>query len=135
MLPFYLLCFSEFGQVLPKQAKIGMPRAFVCLFGVANEEFRRDRCGGSRTAMTGATVTVRSLQWPQVQNGLSWSFKKNGLSSILAAWQPFQQTSLRPQIQQQQFSLLSKVSWGRLEMKSTESKNKKHKKGTSQRKS
>jgi hypothetical protein len=39
------------------------------------------------------------------------------------------------QQQQQQFSLLSQASWGRLEMKSTENKNKKHKKSTSQRKS
>jgi hypothetical protein len=36
---------------------------------------------------------------------------------------------------QQQLSLLSQASWGRLEMKPTEIKNKKHKKGTSQRKS
>jgi hypothetical protein len=35
----------------------------------------------------------------------------------------------------QQLSLLSQASWGRLEMKPTENKNKKHKKGTSQRKS
>jgi hypothetical protein len=39
------------------------------------------------------------------------------------------------QQQQQQLSLLSQASWGRLEMKPTENKNKKHKKGTSQRKS
>jgi hypothetical protein len=38
------------------------------------------------------------------------------------------------QQQQQLLSLLSQASWGRLEMKPTESKNKKHKKGTSQRK-
>jgi hypothetical protein len=36
-------------------------------------------------------------------------------------------------IQQQQLSLLSQASWGRLEMKPTENKNKKHKKGTSQK--
>jgi hypothetical protein len=34
-------------------------------------------------------------------------------------------------LQQQQLSLLSQASWGRLEMKPTENKNKKHKKGTS----
>ncbi|PVH63553.1 hypothetical protein PAHAL_2G054000 [Panicum hallii] len=39
------------------------------------------------------------------------------------------------QQQQQQLSLVSQTSWGRLEMKPTENKNKKHKKGTSQRKS
>jgi hypothetical protein len=39
------------------------------------------------------------------------------------------------QQQQQQLSLLFQTSWGRLEMKLTENKNKKHKKGTSQRKS
>ncbi|PVH37699.1 hypothetical protein PAHAL_5G062500 [Panicum hallii] len=37
--------------------------------------------------------------------------------------------------QHQQLSLLSQASWGRLEMKPTENKNKKHKKGTRQRKS
>jgi hypothetical protein len=36
-------------------------------------------------------------------------------------------------IQQQQLSLLSQASWGRLEMKPTENKNKKHKKSTSQK--
>jgi hypothetical protein len=40
----------------------------------------------------------------------------------------------KQQQQQQQLSLLSQASWGRLEMKPTESKNKKHKKSTSQRK-
>jgi hypothetical protein len=40
----------------------------------------------------------------------------------------------KQQQQQQQLSLLSQASWGRLEMKPTENKNKKHKKGTSQRK-
>jgi hypothetical protein len=35
--------------------------------------------------------------------------------------------------QQQQLSLLSQASWGRLEMKPTENKNKKHKKSTSQK--
>jgi hypothetical protein len=42
---------------------------------------------------------------------------------------------MQQQQQQQQLSLLSQASWGRLEMKPTENKNKKHKKGTSQRKS
>jgi hypothetical protein len=45
------------------------------------------------------------------------------------------QHSTAQQQQQQQFSLLSQASWGRLEMKPTENKNKKHKKGTGQRKS
>jgi DNA repair exonuclease SbcCD ATPase subunit len=39
------------------------------------------------------------------------------------------------QQQQQQLSLLSQASWGRLEIKPTKNKNKKHKKHTSQRKS
>jgi hypothetical protein len=43
----------------------------------------------------------------------------------------FQLMKIQQQQQQQQLSLLSQASWGRLEMKPTESKNKKHKKGTS----
>jgi hypothetical protein len=57
------------------------------------------------------------------------------LRSFFCPFSFIQKVVCSVQQQQQQLSLVSQTSWGRLEMKPTENKNKKHKKGTSQRKS